>query len=115
DIPGILKSIDLFVLPTLQEALGTSFMEAMAMERPVIGTNVDGVGEVIKNGLNGYLIEPNNPSVLAETIIKTLQDKDRARIMGKEGRKMVLQNYTVEKMYEGMYGLYSSLLEGKKL
>ena len=114
DIPEILKSIDLFVLPTLQEALGTSFLEAMAMGKPVIGTNVDGVGEVIENGRNGYLVEPNNPSALAETIIKALQDKERAKTMGIEGRKMVRQNYTVEKMYKSMYALYSSLMEGEK-
>ncbi len=114
DIPEILKSIDLFVLPTLQEALGTSFLEAMAMGKPVIGTNVDGVGEVIENGRNGYLVEPNNPSALAETIIKALQDKDGARTMGIEGRKMVRQNYTVEKMYKSMYALYSSLMEGER-
>ncbi len=114
DIPEILKSIDLFVLPTLQEALGTSFLEAMAMGKPVIGTNVDGVGEVIENGRNGYLVEPNNPSALAETIIKALQDKERAKTMGIEGRKMVRQNYTVEKMYKSMYALYSSLMEGER-
>ena len=99
---------------TLQEALGTSFLEAMAMGKPVIGTNVDGVGEVIENGRNGYLVEPNNPSALAETIIKALQDKDGAKTMGIEGRKMVRQNYTVEKMYKSMYALYSSLIEGEK-
>ncbi len=61
DIPEILKSIDLFVLPTLQEALGTSFVEAMAMEKPVIGTDVGGVSELIKDGVNGRLVEPDNP------------------------------------------------------
>ena len=84
------------------------------MGKPVIGTNVDGVGEVIKNGLNGYLVEPNNPSALAETIIKALQDKEEAKAMGIEGRKMVRQNYTVEKMYKSMYALYSSLMEGER-
>lgn len=114
DIPEILKSIDLFVLPTLQEALGTSFLEAMAMGKPVIGTNVDGVGEVIENGRNGYIVEPNNPFALAETIIKALQNKEEAKAMGIEGRKMVRQNYTVEKMYKSMYALYSSLMEGER-
>jgi glycosyltransferase involved in cell wall biosynthesis len=113
DVSNILKSIDLFVLPTLQEALGTSFLEAMAMEKPVVGTNVGGVGEVIKNGVNGYLVEPNNPATLSEAVIKILRNKKRARMMGIEGRKIVEQNFTVEKMCERMYELYSSLV-GKK-
>lgn len=115
DIPEILKSIDLFVLPTLQEALGTSFIEAMAMKKPVIGTDVGGVGEVIKDGINGYLVEPNNPSALADAVIKVLEDMERAKAMGMEGRKIVEQNYTVEKMCEKMYALHTSPLKGKNL
>lgn len=113
DIPDILKSIDVFVLPTLQEALGTSFLEAMAMEKPVIGTNVGGVGEVIKDGANGYLVEPNNPEALSDAIIKMLRDKEKARHMGIEGREIALQNFSIGKMCESMFTLYSSLLRNK--
>ena len=109
DIPEILKSIDVFALPTLQEALGTSFIEAMAMGKPVIGADVGGVGEVIKNAVNGYLVKPDNPHALAEAIIKMLKDKVAARLMGMEGRKIVEKDYTVEKMCERMYALYLSL------
>ena len=113
DIPEILKSIDIFVLPTLQEALGTSFVEAMAMGKPVIGTDVGGVSEVIKNGVNGYLVEPDNPLALANAIIGALQDNEKLNIMGIEGRKIVEQNYTVKKMCEKMHGIYTSLLKDK--
>jgi len=113
DIPDILKSLDLFVLPTLQEALGTSFIEAMAMEKPVIGTDVGGVGEVIKDGINGYLVEPDNPSALARAIVSVIRDREGAVRMGKEGRKIVLEHFTVEKMCERVHTLYLSLLRGK--
>lgn len=113
DIPDILKSLDLFVLPTLQEALGTSFIEAMAMEKPVIGTNVGGVGEVIKDGMNGFLVEPDDPSALARAMVTMLKDRERARNMGKEGRKIVLEHFTVERMCERVHALYLSLLGGK--
>ena len=113
DIPDILKSIDVFVLPTLQEALGTSFLEAMAMGKPVIGTNVGGVGEVIKDGVNGYLVEPDNPVALADAIIKMFRDKEKAGQMGIEGRKIAKQDFSLEKMREGMFALYSSLLGNK--
>ena len=113
DIPEILKSIDVFALPTLQEALGTSFIEAMAMGKPVIGADVGGVSEVIKNGVNGYLAEPDNPHALAEAIIKMLKDRETARLMGMEGRKIVEKDYTVEKMCERMYALYLSLIKDR--
>ena len=110
DIPDVLKSIDLFVLPTLQEALGTSFIEAMAMGKPVIGADVGGVGEVIKDGINGYLVKPNDPSGLARAIIKVLQADDRGRMMGIEGKKMARQNFSSERMCEEMHSFYLSLL-----
>jgi glycosyltransferase involved in cell wall biosynthesis len=113
DIPEILKSLDLFVLPTLQEALGTSFIEAMAMEKPVIGTDVGGVGEVIEDGRNGYLVEPDNPAALARAILAMLGDRKKAAVMGKEGRKIVLERFTVEKMCESVHSLYLSLLGEK--
>ncbi len=114
DIPNILKSIDIFVLPTLQEALGTSFIEAMAMEKPVIGTNVGGVSEVIKDGVNGYLVRPDDPRMLADATITMLRDPKRAAAMGVEGRKAVLENFTVTGMCEKMFSLYSSLLKDRK-
>ncbi len=110
DIPDILNSLDVFALPTLQEALGTSFIEAMAMEKPVIGTDVGGVKEVIKEGINGHLVEANNPSALADKIVRLLRDKGKARLMGIEGRKIVEQNFTIKKMCAGMHELYTSLL-----
>ncbi|MBI5787449.1 MAG: glycosyltransferase family 4 protein [Candidatus Schekmanbacteria bacterium] len=110
DIPNVLKSIDVFVLPTLQEALGTAFIEAMAMEVPVIGTAVGGVTEVIKDGVNGYLVEPNNPADLAGKIITVLKDREKTRQMGKEGRKIVEQSYSTATMCAKMFSLYESLL-----
>ncbi len=114
DIPNVLSSIDLFVLPTLQEALGTSFLEAMAMEKPVIGTNVGGVGEVIRDGINGFLVEPDNPFALATAIVSMLKDGERARSMGKEGRNMVLAHFTADMMCAKMFDLYTSLIGGRQ-
>lgn len=114
DIPDILKSLDIFVLPTLQEAFGTSIIEAMAVEKPVIASRVDGVPEIVKDGLNGILVEPGNPKNLTKAIIQLLQDRDGAERMGIEGRKFVETYYTMDKMVKGMYNLYISLLRDMK-
>ncbi len=110
DIPEILKTIDLFVLPTLQEALGTSFLEAMAMKKPVIGTNVGGVPEVVNNGITGILVEPEKPAALAGAIIALLKDKEKMRIMGDEGRRIVEKKYNVDVMATNLFNFYNSLM-----
>jgi glycosyltransferase involved in cell wall biosynthesis len=110
DIPNVLKSIDVFVLPTLEEALGTSFLEAMAMGKPVIGTWVGGVPEVVRHGVNGLLVAPNDPEGLAEATARLLQDPARGRAMGSEGRRMVESEFTVQRMCQRMHDLYRSLL-----
>ena len=113
DVPDVLKSVDLFVLPTLQEALGTAFLEAMSMQKPVIGADVGGVHEVIKHGINGYLVHPDNPRLLADAITTMLGNREKARLMGIEGRKMVQEYFNTDVMCEKMHHLYLSLLDAK--
>ncbi|HBO83778.1 MAG: hypothetical protein A2073_00270 [Deltaproteobacteria bacterium GWC2_42_11] len=112
DVPEVLKAIDLFVLPTLQEALGTSFIEAMAMGKPVIGTRVGGVSEAVKDGVSGILVEPENPDALANAIISLLGDRDRMKEIGIAGRKIVAENYSVEGMSRKLYDFYMSIVKG---
>jgi glycosyltransferase involved in cell wall biosynthesis len=114
DVPNVIASLDLFVLPTLEEALGTSFLEAMAMEKPVVGTRVGGVGEVVADGVNGYLVPPEDPGKLAHAVIALLRDGEGARRMGIEGRKTVREKYTVEVMCEKMSALYAALAEERR-
>lgn len=110
DIPQILKTIELFVLPTLQEALGTSFLEAMAMRRPVIGTRVGGVPEVVKEGVSGILVEPEDPVALADTIIGLLNDKGQMKRMGDAGRRIVEEKYSIDVMVKSLFNFYTSLV-----
>ncbi len=110
DVPRILRALDLFVLPTLQEALGTAFLEAMAMEVPVIGTSVDGVTEVIEHEKTGMLVPPGDPGGLSNVIIELLDQPERARALAREGRKKVAACFTKERMCEGMMRVYLSVL-----
>lgn len=110
DIPQVLESIDLFVLPTLEEALGTSFLEAMAMKKPVIGTRVGGVPEVIHEGKNGLLVNPGDPEDLANAVIRLLKSPDLAKSMGEQGRTFATTEFTVDRMCLRMHELYQTLL-----
>lgn len=113
DIPNVLKSIDLFVLPTLEEALGTAFVEAMAMKKPVIGSRVGGVPEVIDEGRNGLLVDPGDPAGLAAAIIRLLQNPELARAMGERGRAIAATEFSVERMCLRMQALYQGLLHAR--
>lgn len=114
DIPSVLKGVDLIALPTLQEALGTSILEASAMRKPVVSTCVGGVPEVVRHGTTGLLVEPEDAAGLAEAIIKLLKDKGLRERMGAEGRKMVEAGYSTERMVERMLGLYTELVAERK-
>ncbi|MBI5885251.1 MAG: glycosyltransferase family 4 protein [Deltaproteobacteria bacterium] len=109
DVPAVLKGLDLFVLPTLQEALGTSILEASAMQKPVVASAVGGVPEVVKEGITGSLVPPEDPAALADAIIRLLRDRTRLHLMGQAGRKMVEESYTTERMAERMFALYNEL------
>jgi glycosyltransferase involved in cell wall biosynthesis len=93
----------LFVLPCRESADGNKdgipnvILEAMASGLPIISTSVGGIPEVVINGQNGFLIRPNNPVELADTIEKIINDKSLVQKMGAEGRKMVSQNFDIEK------------------
>lgn len=110
DIPAFLKGIDLFVLPTLEEALGTSILEAAGMKKPVISTRVGGVPEVVRDNETGILVEPEDPKGLADAIERLIKDSALRNSMGEEGRKMVERDYSLDVMIERMYGFYSGLL-----
>ena len=110
DIPQVLKSLDMFVLPTHQEALGTSYIEAQAMGVPVIGTRVGGVPATLIENETGLLVPPHDPAALATAIITLARDPARRQAMRAACRQWVLGEYTVEKMAERMHALYARLL-----
>ena len=113
DIPNVLKSMDVFVLPTFEEALGTSFAEAMAMGKAVIGSNVGGVPEVINDGVNGYLVTPKDPESIATRVIELLQNPQKAAEMGNKGRQIAHDQFSIEHMCQSMLDLYHTLLNGR--
>lgn len=106
DVPAVLASLDMFVLPTRREALGTSYIEAQAMGVPVIGSRVGGVPETMIEGETGLLVPPENPAALAAAILELAADPTRRRAMGESGAAFVRERYSVDGMVEGMLAVY---------
>lgn len=102
--------IDLFVLTPLSEAFGLVFAEALLSGTPAIGSSLEGVKDIIKDGENGFLVPPQKPELLAEKINFFLNKKSELERMGKFGVKYALERFTVEAMGSKTIELYKSLL-----
>ena len=111
DIKGILSAIDIKVIPSLAEGFPMVTLEAMAMEKPIVATRIDGITEQITNGVEGILVPPGDPVALATAINAIIENKELARSLGSAARKRVEREFTVEKMITETEKVYHSLLD----
>jgi len=111
DIPQILKCMDVYCLPSLSEGFNRSLLEEMACGLPVIATRVGGNIEIVQDGVNGLLVPPSNSERLADAIAELLRDREKARNMGFEGRRIVEENFSIEKNVEKIEAQYLQILE----
>ena len=88
-------------------------LEAMAITKPIIATNIDGITEQITDGKDGILVPPKDPYALAKAIIRVLADRESGKIMGLAARRKVEQEFSVEKMVAETEEVYRSLLKGR--
>lgn len=106
DAARIIEAADLVVHPSLHEAFCNVIIEAMALERPLVATNVAGAPEQVQNGASGILVPPRDSAALAEAVVSLLDDPARARAMGKEARRKVNEEFsfaTMVALYESIY------------
>ena len=106
-----LEAMDIFCLASLRQGLGTIMLEAMALGRPVIATGVGGIYSVIRDGETGLVIPPSNSEILANSILKLLDDPLKARAMGESARELVRQEFRVETMVEKTVEQYKLALQ----
>jgi len=112
DVARFYDAIDALVLPSVNEGTPVSVIEALAAGRPVVATRVGGVPDIVRDGVDGYLVAPGDPSELAERLVRLARDPDRRARMGADGRARVLQRYTVARLVDDVDLLYRSLLAG---
>lgn len=110
DVINVLQSLDIFVLPTHQEALGTAYIEASAMGLPCIGTQVDGVPEVVADRQTGLLVPAKDSAAIAQALLTLLDDAPLRQRMGEAARARVAEIFSRQAMVEGMLGVYRRLL-----
>jgi glycosyltransferase involved in cell wall biosynthesis len=111
DIPEILAASDL-VVDASYAGLGLtgSLREALAVETPVIGTDIEGHPELIVEGETGLLVPPRNPDALAQAILRVLENPTRAKAMARAGRKRVEAQFSMAQKIQRTEALYRRLL-----
>jgi glycosyltransferase involved in cell wall biosynthesis len=110
ELPTIMHEADLFVFPSLSEAMPRAVLEAMAMELPVIATRVGGIPEMIEAGVTGVLVRPASTIELTEAIVWILHHPEWAEGAGRLARQRVLECYTLEQHTERMVALHHKVL-----
>jgi glycosyltransferase involved in cell wall biosynthesis len=106
DILSLLKSLDLFVMSSITEGLGTSILDAMAASRAVVGTTAGGIPEAVEHGVTGLLVPPHNPDALAGAMLRLLKDEALRRGMGEAGLGRVRAMFNVDRMVDETLAVY---------
>ena len=102
DIYPYLKGSDLFVLASLFEGMPNVVMEAMAMGKAVVATNVNGARELMEDGKTGLVIPPADPEALAKTISSLIDDPERLNAFGRAGKERVASQFTTDIMVDNL-------------
>jgi glycosyltransferase involved in cell wall biosynthesis len=109
DVLNFLQRLDILVCASHVEPFGISLIEAMACEVPVIGTRVDGVTEVIDDGVTGYLVAPHTPREIADKVELLLADPALRKCMGKAGRNRVQRLFSQDENVKKILEVYDCL------
>ena len=115
DIPEIISIMDIYVQPSLNEGMGKTIVIASMLSKPVVATSVQGIPDVIIDGKTGILVPPGNSKLLAEAILKFVNDESLRKEFGEGSRKYVSElvdgypRFSVERMVFLLEKLYNEI------
>jgi L-malate glycosyltransferase len=106
DVPALIRALDVLLLPSWEEPFGRALIEAMALEVPVIATDVGGPREILDDGREGLLLAPREPARWASAIERLVEDPELAARMGRAGRERVHEQFTTERHARATLDVY---------
>ena len=114
DILELTAMSDIYVLPSYREGVPRTLLEAASMAKPIITTDTVGCREVLKNGENGFLVPVANSELLAQKIEYLLNNPEKRKIMGENGRILAINEFDVQRVVVQYMELYKELMEERK-
>ncbi len=110
DIPELLSVLDVFLLPSTWEGFPKSILEAMAMQKPVVASNVGGIPEIVEHQKTGIIIPPQDSNALTEAVIELLHSPERASQMGQFGYQRVKEHFSIDSVVKHTEAVYDQFL-----
>lgn len=114
DVAEVMSVFDLFVLPSLNEGMGRVLVEAMALGKPIVASDVGGISDLVVHGRNGCLVPPGDVLSLSAAISDLLENPEKGRIMGEHGKKIAV-DYSADAMVQKIDLLYRTILQQKHI
>ena len=115
DVAGFYHLFDAFLLPSVNEGTPVSAIESLASRTPVVANRVGGVPDVVRDGVDGFLVEPGDTAGAADRLVQLAGDRDLRARLGEAGRASVFERYAVSRLVDDVDRLYRSLLAAKGL
>jgi L-malate glycosyltransferase len=115
DVQNLMYSFDIFVLPSLQEALPLACVEAMSMHKAIVGTNVGGIPEQIVDGETGFVVPAKDAAALADRIHRLISNPELMAHFSRKSYERYQAKFTVQAMLDDTTGLYEGVLAPTEL
>ncbi|WP_315852051.1 glycosyltransferase [Tautonia rosea] len=110
DVPGLLKTADLLVLPSRWEGMPNVVLEAMTARRAVVATAVEGTEDLVVAGQTGWLVPPREPEALAKALLDAASDRQRLNQFGQEGRDRIERHFSIRRVIRAYSDLWAAIL-----
>ena len=108
-LPAFIGCFDILAHPALAEGLGVILLQACAAGVPVVATPVGGIPEIVKDRVNGLMVEPGDADAFSRALIQLLEAKDMRIRFGRAGRALVETEFSIEAMVDGNLAVYREL------
>ena len=114
DKGSLFDALDVFAMPSISESFGIAYMEAWLCRKPVIGADVGSTPFVIRDGVDGLLVDPHDPAAVAHAIVTLLRDPARRARMGQAGYERTVAERTWDRVTAAIEVVYVGLVEGRR-
>jgi len=110
EVAKVISAFDIYVLPSLWEGLPLALLEGLALGKPIVATSVGGNPEIVEDGVNGYLVPPREPGLLAAALIRTCSDEPFRRRASAQNRLKFGREFSLSSMVDAHEQLYESIV-----